>query len=123
LIKKLNALGFNYIKISKIENFNHYIIYIMKISLVSHNLSSNALGRAYVLHELLSDSYETEIVGPILWDGIWEPLRFDKNIKIKTLEKGKNINKQLGELNTDVLYAIKPTFTGYRRLGVRNASR
>jgi len=96
----------------------------MKISLVSHNLSSNALGRAYVLHELLSDSYETEIVGPILWDGIWEPLRFDKNIKIKTLEKGdKTEVHHFWCFITGKISKQKTTFTGYRRLGVRNASR
>lgn len=43
----------------------------MKISIVAPDLSSNGLGRACILAEMLADAYEVEIVGTVFGKGIW----------------------------------------------------
>ena len=53
---------------------------IMKISILTPDLSHNCLGRAYLLAKILQRHYEVEIVCPIFGDGIWEPVANDKSI-------------------------------------------
>ncbi len=36
----------------------------MKISILSHDLSNNNLGRAYILYKVLSQRIDVEIIGP-----------------------------------------------------------
>jgi len=52
----------------------------MKISILTPNLSSNCLGRAYSLTQILQRRYEVEIAGPVFWDGVWKPVANDKKI-------------------------------------------
>jgi len=46
----------------------------MKISLLTPDLSSNGLGRAYLLGKILQRDYEVEVIGPDFGDGIWKPV-------------------------------------------------
>lgn len=46
----------------------------MKVSILCADLSSNCLGRSYVLARALERRYEVEIIGPAFGGGLWEPL-------------------------------------------------
>ncbi len=91
----------------------------MKISILSPNLSSNCLGRAYLLAKILQRRYEVEIVGPVFSDGIWKPLADDKSIAYKPIEirgtfKACHLFWALVKVaNGDVIYASKPFFLSY----------
>jgi hypothetical protein len=39
----------------------------MKVTILSPNLSSNCLGRAYLLAKVLERRYEVEVVGSLFW--------------------------------------------------------
>lgn len=86
----------------------------MKISILSPDLSSNCLGRAYLLAKILQRRYEVEIVGPIFGDGIWEPITDDKSITYKSVKIVGRFKPYLQmrdlvqKINGDVIYAIKP---------------
>ncbi|HTV20113.1 MAG TPA: glycosyltransferase, partial [Polyangiaceae bacterium] len=46
-----------------------------RVSILCHTLAGNALGRAWVFHELLRDDFEVElVVSARPTDGIWKPL-------------------------------------------------
>ena len=46
-----------------------------RISILCHTLAGNALGRAWVFHELLRDDFEIELVVSARGgDGVWKPL-------------------------------------------------
>ncbi|MBI2945810.1 MAG: glycosyltransferase [Candidatus Wallbacteria bacterium] len=45
----------------------------MKLTLFSHDLSSNAFGRAYLLADVLRRTHDVEVVGPTFGDGLWPP--------------------------------------------------
>lgn len=90
----------------------------MKVTILSHDLSGNSLGRAYLLAEMLERSHKTEIVGPILGDDIWEPLRHRRAYKgIQTDGRIYNFGRVLPQLRSrisgDIIYAIKPRATSY----------
>ena len=91
----------------------------MKISLLCPNLSTNCLGRTYLLAKLLSHKYQVEIVGPILGNGIWEPLSQDKSINFKYFRvKHKlfpyfDFLRIIKSINGDIIYAHKPLFTSF----------
>lgn len=90
----------------------------MKISILSHDLSHNCLGRAYLLAKVLQRSYEVEIIGPTFGDGIWNPVdteEFDY-ISVPGASYPKfipSIRKMLDVIDGDVVYAIKPRPTSY----------
>jgi len=46
----------------------------MKISILTHDLSHNCLGRAYLLAKILQRHYEMEIIGPMFGEEIWKPV-------------------------------------------------
>ncbi len=80
----------------------------LKVSILSHNLSSNCLGRAYILAKALSDVYDVEIVGPVLSSGIWEPVSGDTTIIYKKLGKSLNPFRLMSAVDGDIVYAVKP---------------
>jgi len=90
----------------------------MKISLLSHSLSGNCLGRAYILAEVLSRKYDVEIIGPIKENGIWKPLE-KSDIRIKSVpfynypDFKKSAKQLLDFIDGDVIYAIKPRPTSF----------
>jgi len=83
-----------------------------KISILSHNLSENCLGRAYILAKVLANEFEVEIIGPVQKSGIWVPVRNDIFIVYKQIE---NFNPftVLKAIDGDIIYAIKPLFTSF----------
>ena len=91
----------------------------MKISILTPDLSSNCLGRAYLLAKILQGHYEVEIIGPIFGDGIWEPVANDKNITYKSVKiSGRlkpywQIGKLIKKIDGDVIYASKPLLTSF----------
>lgn len=88
-----------------------------KISILSHNLSENCLGRAYILAKLLVDDYEVEIVGPVNNFGIWNPIAGDKTVVYKQIKLIFNrfINPMalIKAIDGDVIYAIKPQLRSF----------
>ncbi len=90
----------------------------MKISVLCSNLSSNCLGRSYILAKLLKKGgFDVEIVGP-LWDKkIWEPVAGDSEIHYKYVKFFKPIGsnflnwvKLYKKISGDIIYVNKPLF-------------
>ncbi|BEP12281.1 hypothetical protein acdb102_05920 [Acidothermaceae bacterium B102] len=78
----------------------------MKISLLSHNLSTNALGRAHVLARLLHQHHEVEIVGPASSGEIWAPLRDDTTVPVRIIPETATA-AMAAEVSGDLLYSVK----------------
>lgn len=91
----------------------------MKISILSADLSSNCLGRAYLLAKILQRHYEVEIIGPIFGEGIWKPIVNDKSIIYKSVKINGlfkpywQIMELVKKIDGDVIYASKPLFTSF----------
>src|SRR3989344_3653941 len=49
----------------------------MKTTLVSSTVSSNPFIRVYPIARILSEKFDTKIVGPVNSNGIYEPLRYE----------------------------------------------
>ncbi len=81
----------------------------MKISILCPNLSSNALGRAYILAQILREKYQVEIIGPATDAGLWEAVGYDKSIEIKA---GRT-RELPGKIQGDVIFASKPLIGSY----------
>lgn len=81
----------------------------MKISILSPDLSSNNMGRVYLLAKMLTKKFNVEIVGPILGKGVWGPIKDDPSINIKIIKSFKSLNG----INGDIIYAIKPLSTSF----------
>ncbi|RQG96046.1 glycosyltransferase family 4 protein [Natrarchaeobius chitinivorans] len=90
----------------------------MKISVLSHDLSHNCLGRAYLLAQLLERNYEVEIVGPTLGDEIWLPVQGEYDYKSVdttsyTHSFARAVPKLLDLIEGDVILASKPRVQSY----------
>ncbi|GAI86618.1 unnamed protein product [marine sediment metagenome] len=91
----------------------------MKISILTPDLSSNNLGRAYILAKILQRRYDVEIVGPMFGEGIWEPFTNDKKIQYKSVKfynkfiSIPKLKELYSKINGDVIYAIKPLFNSF----------
>jgi glycosyltransferase involved in cell wall biosynthesis len=91
-------------------------IKIMKISILTANLSTNSLGRVYILAEALMDTYDVEIAGFMRDKTIWLPLAGENNIPYKYINiNNKNIPiRKIKELykkiDGDIIYLAKPLF-------------
>lgn len=78
----------------------------MKISLLSHDLSTNALGRAHVLARLLHQDHEVEIVGPASTGEVWAPLRDDPTVALRVIASAGAAD-MAAEVSGDLLYSVK----------------
>ena len=90
----------------------------MKISIACADLSSNCLGRSYILARVLERRYDVEIVGPAFGEGIWEPLAGETfSYRAWPMERRATSLPQLRRLaewiDGDVIYANKPLATSY----------
>jgi len=85
----------------------------MKISILSYDLSHNCLGRAYLLAKILQKKHDVEIIGPILGEGIWEPVKQDKSIKYKIINKKFDIKEIFSLIDGEIIYAVKPKGTSF----------
>ncbi|MEK6647559.1 MAG: glycosyltransferase [Candidatus Firestonebacteria bacterium] len=87
----------------------------MKISILTENLNSNSLGRAYILGEILKEKYTIEIIGPKFDKSIWFPLITEetnfKSISGKhSILYYKIISAMLKETTGNIIYICKPFF-------------
>ena len=90
----------------------------MKVSILCADLSSNCLGRSYILARVLERRYETEIVGPAFGEGIWEPLAADSfDYRAWPMKRSATSAPDLRRLSDwvdgDVIYANKPLAASY----------
>jgi glycosyltransferase involved in cell wall biosynthesis len=92
----------------------------MRIDVLCYNLSNNALGRAYLLADLLRrQGHRTRIVGLQLGDSVWGPLK-DCDIETVAVRSGArypdvlgNLGKLLARLDCDVALASKPRVSSF----------
>lgn len=90
----------------------------MRITLLSSDLSQNALSRAYLLAEILARDFEVEIVGTCFGERIWEPAR-EGPIPIRSVRGARwpayaaAIRSLLGQIDGDVVYAVKPLVASF----------
>jgi glycosyltransferase involved in cell wall biosynthesis len=90
----------------------------MRISILTANASSNAMGRAYILARVLQRSHQVEVIGPRFSGEIWRPVA-DAPFEIKSLAVagGSRGLFQLSRLRAlitgDLIYASKPLFASY----------
>lgn len=88
-----------------------------KITVVAWNVSHNALGRAYLLADVLRREYEVEVIAaefPRFGEGVWEPLRYCSRVTIKSFPGGefpghfKRMEDIAKKIEGDVIYVSKP---------------
>jgi glycosyltransferase involved in cell wall biosynthesis len=79
-----------------------------KISILSHDLSINCLGRAYILAKALHGNCDVEILGPMSKSGLWKPVAHDGTIVYKKFGILPNPFTYIRAISGDVIYAVKP---------------
>jgi glycosyltransferase involved in cell wall biosynthesis len=84
---------------------------MIKVSVLSHDLSHNCLGRADVVARLLSRRFEVEIVGVASSGRIWEPLAAAAGAPVRALPSGASLGVIADAADGDVVYAVKPRRT------------
>ncbi len=91
----------------------------MKIFILSHDLSSNCLGRAAVFAHLLRDDHHVEIVGPAFGADVWYPFR-KPGVPVRKVEgeifwphHTEVVQRLLDKIRCDLMIAIKPRPTSY----------
>ncbi len=84
-----------------------------RICILVANLSSNALGRAYLLARVLQRCYEVEVLGPTFGQYIWPPC--DTGEFAYKIVRGCNfprfflsMRELLRQIEGDAIYAVKP---------------
>ena len=94
--------------------------FLMKISILTPDFSSNCLGRSYLLARLLQKYHQVKIVGPMFGEHIWLPLMNTNDItfipiRMKPYNSSLycNLWKIVRECNGDILYASKPLITSF----------
>ncbi|MEP9363476.1 glycosyltransferase family 4 protein [Nocardioides sp. CN2-186] len=78
-----------------------------KITILCHDISNNALGRAWVLARLSEPEYSATIVGPALSGDIWAPLADGGGSAIRMLDQGDQ-RRWIEAIDGDILVAVKP---------------
>lgn len=93
----------------------------MRVALLSHDLSSNALGRAYVLALACRPFAEVTIWGPLSTGRPWPPLAEDRHVPLRHLRIrnhplfGYDARRAAREIrrHADLVYAVKPRMGSY----------
>ncbi|WP_143823909.1 glycosyltransferase family 4 protein [Natronorubrum thiooxidans] len=90
----------------------------MRISVLCRNLTSNSLGRAHLLTEVLDRNHEVEIAGIDYGQGVWEPLEDKWDYKrlgttASIAEFPRRAASVTDQLTGDVIVACKPRTTSY----------
>lgn len=96
----------------------------MRISLLSHDLSTSAVGRAHVLSRLLHTEHEVEIVGPSSTGEVWAPVADHAVVPLRVVPYGP-LADMAGQADGDLLYAVKerPASLGVAVAARRNRPR
>jgi glycosyltransferase involved in cell wall biosynthesis len=88
---------------------------VKAVTVISHDLTGNALSRAYVLAKLLQPEYRVRVVGQAPTDDVWAPVRSDTSIEYRRFyhpsavgvwAAGPRIARRL--IDGDVIVAVKP---------------
>jgi glycosyltransferase involved in cell wall biosynthesis len=100
----------------------------MKISILTPDISSNALGRACILAKVLQRRHDVEIIGPRFSAAVWRPMAGEA-LEFKSLRAAGSplglvhIKRLRGLITGDLLYASKPLMASYGiALAERNSS-
>ena len=92
-----------------------------KISVIAWNMGHNALGRAYLLADLLRSEYDVEIIGaifPQFGTELWGPLRDCSRVTMKFFpgsdfpEHFTRMEEVAGQVDGDIIYVSKPRLPG-----------
>jgi len=92
---------------------------VKKITILSHNLSDNSFGRAYLLARVLKRRYNVEIVGTCFGEGIWTPCSDLRDIEHRFVRGYKypryliSLNRMMKMITGDVVYAVKARPTSF----------
>ena len=90
----------------------------MKVSILASDLSSNAMGRVFVLARILARRHEVEVVGPTFGRDLWPPIA-GEGLDIKAIEiseSPRSIPRMLRIARVpagDVIYACKPVWSSF----------
>lgn len=90
----------------------------MRVTIFAADLSSNAMGRVFVLARVLARRHDVEVVGAMFGDRVWEPIA-DEDLDIRSVrvsESPRSIPRlrRIAEVATgDVYLACKPVWTSY----------
>jgi glycosyltransferase involved in cell wall biosynthesis len=90
----------------------------MRVTILASDLSSNSMGRVFVLARVLARSYEIEIVGPMYGKTVWPPIASEpldiKAIAIDASARSIARLRGLARLATGaILYACKPVGSSF----------
>lgn len=90
----------------------------MRICIICHDLSNNAIFRSYILAKTLSLSYSVKVIGPIFGEGIWPPANTGEvdyqGVKARGWPFFANCAKRLLQMmDADILYAVTPQPTSF----------
>jgi glycosyltransferase involved in cell wall biosynthesis len=80
----------------------------IKLSILSHDLSGNCLGRAHILAKALQHDFDVTIFGPASTGKIWAPVVGDASVPVVMLGKYLSYFRALNEVDGEIVYAIKP---------------
>ena len=89
----------------------------LRISILASDVSSNCVGRCYLLAKILERHFDVDIVGPAFAGEVWKPIRGEVDCRsVSGLyfpgfipETGKLLKQMRG----DIIYAHKPLFTSF----------
>jgi len=92
----------------------------MRISVLVSDASTNCMGRAYILSEVLGKHFEVELVGPMFGPGIWPAFsKTERSIEYKFVPSKdhpsflRTLLQISSHITGDVAYALKPLATSY----------
>jgi glycosyltransferase involved in cell wall biosynthesis len=89
----------------------------LKITLLSHNLSSNSFQRIYPIYLVLQRHFDVEIVGPYFGKGLFSP--YEGMIPYKGIRGSSypgflfKIKRLLSLIEGDIVYVFKPMATSF----------
>lgn len=82
-----------------------------RVTVLSHDVSHNCLGRADVLARLLAGRFDVQIVGPALGGRVWPPLEGGTAAPLRVLPARTRPGEIAAAADGDVLCAVKPRRT------------
>ena len=88
-----------------------------KVSVIAWDVGHNAVGRAYLLADLLRDDYDVEVIGtnfPRFGTKVWEPLRICSRVALRSFpgrdfpQYFRYMEEIAEQIEGDVIYVSKP---------------